>query len=212
MLITRRTALAISGSALALRHAEILAEGGADFSRWPERSSPREIGNRVAQRFIAAPHANFGRPTPPRSIVYPETCAWYGALTFARVTRDRPLRQKLIERFEPLFGPEAQLIPTADHVDPSVFGAVPFELYIQTRDPRYMTIGRQIADRQWAPPTAERLAALKPEERPIVEQAVRDGLSQQTRFWIDDMYMITLLQVQAFRATGDSVYIDRAAR
>jgi rhamnogalacturonyl hydrolase YesR len=36
-------------------------------------------------------------------------------------------------------------------------------------------------------------------------------LSDQTRFWIDDMYMITILQVQAFRATGDKVYLDRAA-
>ena len=46
----------------------------------------------------------------------------------------------------------------------------------------------------------------------MVEEAVKDGLSQQTRFWIDDMYMITALQAQAFRATGDRTYIDRAAR
>ena len=213
MRVTRRTALSgISASTLAVHYMGVLAAERTDFSRWPARSSPREIGNRVAQRFITAGHANFGRPTPPHSIVYPETCTWYGALTFARVTRNKPLTQKLIERFEPLFGPEAHLIPTADHVDPSVFGAVPFELYLQTRDSRYLRIGKQIADRQWASPTPERMAALKPEERPILEQALRDGLSQQTRFWIDDMYMITLLQVQAFRATGNSVYIDRAAR
>jgi rhamnogalacturonyl hydrolase YesR len=30
--------------------------------------------------------------------------------------------------------------------------------------------------------------------------------------WIDDMFMITMVQVQAFRATGDRKYIDRAAR
>ena len=29
--------------------------------------------------------------------------------------------------------------------------------------------------------------------------------------WIDDMYMITALQVQAYRATGDRTYLDRAA-
>jgi unsaturated rhamnogalacturonyl hydrolase len=33
----------------------------------------------------------------------------------------------------------------------------------------------------------------------------------QTRLWIDDMYMITLLQAQTFLATGDKKYIDRAA-
>ena len=38
------------------------------------------------------------------------------------------------------------------------------------------------------------------------------GLSWQTRLWIDDMYMITILQSQAYRATGNRKYIDRTAR
>ena len=53
-------------------------------------------------------------------------------------------------------------------------------------------IGKMLADRQWENP------------RP-------DGLSKETRFWIDDMYMITILQVQAYRATLDPIYLDRAA-
>lgn len=183
-----------------------------EFGDWPRDRSPVAIGKRVAERFVATPHTNFGRPTPPRSITYPETCTWYGALTFARLSEDTALTQKLIARFEPLFGPNAHLIPTQDHVDPSVFGAVPFELYIQTRDPRYLPIGKTIADRQWAPPTQERLQSLPPEERQIVAEAVAARLSQQTRFWIDDMYMITALQAQAFRATGERAYIDRAGR
>jgi unsaturated rhamnogalacturonyl hydrolase len=36
-------------------------------------------------------------------------------------------------------------------------------------------------------------------------------LSWHTRFWIDDMFMITLLQVEAARATSDAKYLDRAA-
>lgn len=183
-----------------------------DFGSWPKGRSPQEIGTRVAERFVATPHTNFGRSPPPKSITYPETCTWYGALTFAQLSRNEALTRKLIARFEPLFGPEAHLIPTADHVDPSVFGAVPFELYIQTRDVRYLPIGKKIADRQWAPLAAERLASLGPDERQVVEQALREGLSQQTRFWIDDMYMITALQAQAFRATGDRTYIDRAGK
>ena len=197
----------VTAAALAVR-----AQAQADFKRWPAGSSPREVGKRVAERFVVMPHWNFGRPTPPGSIVYPETCAWYGALTFARLSKDKGLTQKLVARFEPLFGAESNLIPKADHVDPSVFGAVPFELYIQTRDPRYLPVGKEIADRQWAPPTEKRLASLKPEDRERVEQAVKDGLSQQTRFWIDDMYMITALQTQAFRATGERAYVDRAGR
>ena len=38
------------------------------------------------------------------------------------------------------------------------------------------------------------------------------GLTSQTRIWIDDMYMITAVQVQAYRATDDKKYIDRAAK
>ena len=212
MPVTRRTLVSgISAAVVALPCARAMA-APPDFGPWPKGGSPKEIGTRVAERFVATPHTNFGRPAPPGSITYPETCTWYGALTFAQLSRNKALTRKLITRFEPLFGAEAHLTPTADHVDPCVFGAVPLELHIETRDARYLAIGQKIADRQWAPPTEQRLAALKPEERQIVEQAVKDDLSQQTRFWIDDMYMITLLQVQAFRATGDRTYIDRAAR
>jgi rhamnogalacturonyl hydrolase YesR len=83
-------------------------------------------------------------------------------------------------------------------VDFTVFGTVPLEIYLQTqtqtqtKDPKYLNLGKSFADRQWENPTA-------------------DGLTRETRFWIDDMYMITTVQVQAFRATGDSKYLDRAA-
>jgi unsaturated rhamnogalacturonyl hydrolase len=209
--MNRRMVLMNMGAAAIAAHSGFAVSASADpFRSWPKGSSPKEIGTRVAQRFVATPHVNFGRPTPPKSITYPESCTWYGALTFAKLSKNKALTKQLTARFEPLFGPEAHLIPSADHVDPSVFGAVPFELYIQTKDARYLTIGKQIADRQWSPPTAERLASLQPEERQVVEEAVKAGLSQQTRLWIDDMYMITALQAQAFRATGERMYIDRA--
>lgn len=60
------------------------------------------------------------------------------------------------------------------------------------KEPRYLDLGKFFADRQWENPTP-------------------GGLTSETRFWIDDMYMITTVQVQAFRATGDSKYLDRAA-
>jgi hypothetical protein len=63
----------------------------ADFKNWPKGSSPEEIGKRVADHFVATPHTNFNRPTPPRTITYPETCTWYGALTFAKETGDKKL-------------------------------------------------------------------------------------------------------------------------
>lgn len=177
----------------------------ADLKHFPKGATPQEIGQRVAARFVASPHGNFGRPTAPKSIIYPETCAWYGALTFAKETGNTKLREQLVQRFEPLFGPEASLVPVPDHVDFTVFGAVPLELYIQTKDQKYLTMGRQMADKQWAAPEGPRV---KPESHVFHAQ----GLTWQTRMWIDDMFMITAVQAQAYRATGDRKYIDRAAK
>ena len=39
-----------------------------------------------------------------------------------------------------------------------------------------------------------------------------NGYTWQTRMWIDDMYMISLLQAQAYRAINNRKYIDRAAK
>lgn len=178
-----------------------------DFGPWPAGTSPQEIGKRVAANFLARPHSNFDHKTPPRFITYPETCTWYGALTFAQLTGDKDLQAKLVERFDPLFGPEAHLIPKPANVDATVFAAVPLELYIETKDPRYLKIGQPMADAQWEEPSPERLAAMKE----IPRQAVKDGLSWQTRYWIDDMYMITMAQMQAYRATGEKKYLDHAA-
>jgi len=184
----------------------------APFDSWPAGCSPQEVGRRVAAHFVATPHPNFGRSEPPKFITYPETCTWYGALIFARLTNDKELSDKLVQRFDPLFGDESHLIPKPENVDATVFGTVPFELYIQTRDTRYLEIGQRLADKQWTPPGEAELARLKPEPRAIAEKAIENGLTWQTRYWIDDMFMITMVQTQAYRATGDNKYIDRAAR
>lgn len=164
-----------------------------EFKRWPAGSSPQEIGKRVAERLIAIPHSNFGRPGPPPYITYPEVATWYGALTFAQLSGDKDLSTRLIQRFDPLFGAESGLVPVPDHVDRTVFGAVPLQIYIETKQEKYLDLGKNIAQKQWENPTPE-------------------GLTPQTRMWIDDMYMITIVQLQAYRATGDAKYLDRAAQ
>jgi rhamnogalacturonyl hydrolase YesR len=203
-LMAAMTAAAVAGP---VRAAAVSA-----FASWPKGQSPQDIGKRVAEHFVVAPHGNMGKPSN-RGIIYPEACAWYGALTFASLTGDKDLSQRLAARFEPLFTTESNLVPTANHVDPSMFGAVPLELYIETKDKRYLDMGKAIADRQWAPPPAGwPPATMRPEDKALSDEAVAKGLSSQTRFWIDDMWMITILEVQAFRAIGDAVYLDRAAR
>jgi rhamnogalacturonyl hydrolase YesR len=161
--------------------------GGSDLQQWPKGYDPRELGTSVAEHFVPSPHFHKDR------IVYPEVCAWYGALELARVTNNSDLISKLETRFEPLLSSEKALLPpVGQHVDYSMFGSLPLELYIITKDKRYLDLGLSYADAQWAKPDAQ-------------------GLTDETRFWVDDMYMVTIVQVQAFRATGDHKYLDRAA-
>lgn len=163
-----------------------------DFGPWDDATSPAVVGKKVAERFIASPHIGI---SPRRQfIIYPEVCTWYGSLTFAKVTKDVALRDSLIKRFEPFFEPENDhRIPPINHVDNTVFGAVPLEIYMQTSKWRYRNLGLTMADGQWDNPTPE-------------------GYTNQTRLWIDDMFMITAVQVQAYRATGEMKYLDRPAK
>ncbi len=157
------------------------------FSNLPAGTSPQEVGKRLAEHFLTTPHQG-------STVFYGEVGTWYGALTFARSTSDTVLRDSLIKRFDPLLpgGEETNLIGTRRHVDDEIFGIVPLEIAIQTKDRRYLDYGKQFADRQW-------------------ENPLPDGLSAETRYWIDDMYMLTILQLEAYRATGDKRYLDRDA-
>jgi rhamnogalacturonyl hydrolase YesR len=160
----------------------------SDFVEWPAGASPREVGGKVVQDMLPR-----WIPTEPTNH-YAADSAWYSALEFARLTHNRAMTDALVKRFDPWRTEEGQqkLISWKRHVDDTVFGIVPLELYIRTKDPKYLELGMKLADRQWENPTPE-------------------GLSGETRFWIDDMYMITILQLQACRATGNEVYLDRAA-
>lgn len=166
--------------------------------------SPRETGLRVAERFIASAHGVYTAPGTKSHIPYFEVGAWYGALGFAQLTRNVILQTKLIERFSPLFDKDSSLLPVPDHVDYTMFGALPLEIFLQTKEAKYYNLGKMYADKQWGTPEGPRVTA---ESYTFYNK----GYTWQTRLWIDDMYMITLLQSQAYRATGDKKYIDRAA-
>lgn len=178
-----------------------------NLTKFPKGSTPLEAGNRIANKFIVTPHTRFGNPRAekaPNYITYPDACAWLGALWFGKVTKNEPLLDKLKDRFEPLFSTEQKMLPRMNHVDHNVVGTVPLEIYIQQKgDQRYYDLGMRYADTQWEVP-----ADATPEQKAYADK----GYSWQTRVWIDDMFMITAIQSQAYRATGDRKYIDRAAR
>jgi unsaturated rhamnogalacturonyl hydrolase len=164
------------------------ASGHGEFQRWPAGASPRGVGRRVAENYADRPfewHDGYA--------YYPDACAGYGAMAFARLSDDDGLRDRMIHKFGFFLTREGlRRISSEAHVDYRVFGAVPLEIYLQTGNMKWLELGQGIADRQW-------------------ESAGADGITADARFWIDDMYMITLLQVQAHRATGDAKYLDRAA-
>jgi len=182
----------------------------ASFENFPASANPAVIGKQLSERFMELPHSTFGafKPTPAKEITYPDACAWYGALTFASRTGDKDLSQRLIKRAELLLKEEAHLIPYAKDVDRAVIGIIPLEVYNQTKDERFLKIGLIPADEQFK--------TLSPEEYAKLPVEIRDryakGYSWHTRFWMDDMYMITALQSQAYRATKNVEYIDRTAR
>ena len=164
------------------------------FSNWPDGASPQVIGKRVSENFIVRPFRAQSDPTKAGAgIIYPEVCAWYGALTVAQLTGDRDLQGRLLKKLDQLMSPpDSNMISREAHVDFRVFGVVPLEAFIQTKAKRYLELGIGFADLQWEDPTP-------------------DGITREARYWIDDMFMITAVQVQAYRATKDSRYIDRAA-
>ncbi len=188
----RRLQTSLLCTAVALLLAPAAFAQQKEFEDWPSGTSPQGVGKRVAERFlVASTEASRNAYNPPQ-IHYAEAVTWYGALSFAQLTSDHELAARLITRLDPLFALDSRLIPTPDHVDNTVFAAVPLQMFIQTKERRYLDLGMELTDKQWANPTP-------------------DGLTDQTRFWIDDMYMITLAQVQAYRATNNPKYLDHAA-
>lgn len=121
---------------------------------------------------------------------YAEAAAAYGALKYARVSGNKALSDKLLKRYDEVPGTDNLL--QDDHVDANVYGILPIERYFTSGDTDALNTGLALADEQWENPQG-------------------DGLTRQTRYWIDDVWMIGALQVQAFRATQRPIYLQRAA-
>jgi rhamnogalacturonyl hydrolase YesR len=124
---------------------------------------------------------------PSGSKHYKEACAWYGALQLAGLLQDQRLLGALVTRYQSFLDTHAELLAARGHVDENVWGIVPLELYLQTGEDRYLTEGLAYADHQ------------------------QSNIRAQIRYAIDDMFMITGLQIQAYRATEEAKYLDLAA-
>ena len=175
------------------------------LENFPAGSTPQQIGKRVATRFVTTLDKFIAEDQKPHYIHYPITCSWSGALEFAKLTADSSVQTALIRAYSQLETERKSMIPKPDHVDNAVFAIVPFALYRQTKNKTYLEFARDYADKQWGEPFGKHVNASS-------YYYFKKGLSFETRMWIDDMYMITALQTQAYRTTGNKKYLNRAAR
>ena len=152
--------------------------------------SVQAISNKVIQDLLTRKEYMWYKTENVHAVHYAEACAAYGAVRFASFMEDQKSLQRLTRRYEKVI---TDSFPnTANHVDANVYGILPLEIYKQTKEDIFFKQGIKLADGQW-------------------QDTLQNGLSAQTRFWIDDVYMINALQVQAYRVTGDTTYLNRAA-
>lgn len=178
---------------------QLLWGQSSTLTGFPKNFTPQEVGKRLAYHFIDGRHDLYAG----QYIHYAEVCTWNGALDYAVKAKDARLVQLLQDKFEPFFDREKPLLPPMNHVDYNMFGSLALKLYQITKDERYRQLGLAYADAQWELP-----AGANTGERAWADK----GFSWQTRLWIDDMYMITVVQNEAYKVTGDRKYIDRAAK
>lgn len=171
------------------------------LENFPEAADPKTVGTKLAQRYIQT----ISDPAHSVRSNYPYVCTWLGALWFAQAVKNESLYNTLRTKYDNIFfsAGSSSLYPSPDHVDKNIFGAVPLELYKKVKDNKYLNLGLAYADKQWDLPA---------NATQVQKEWHYQGYSWQTRIWIDDMFMITAVQAQAYQVTGNRIYIDRAAK
>ncbi|NMD03570.1 MAG: glycosyl hydrolase, partial [Bacteroidales bacterium] len=163
---------------------------GSGKTEFPPDKNPAETGRKVIDDLLSRPDFMMYNAGDVRAVHYAEACAGFGAARLAGFLGDKDRLRKITERYSRVLNENFE--NTANHVDVNVYGILPLELYRQNKDKKFLDQGLELADGQWKDPLS-------------------DGLTKQTRYWIDDIWMIASLQIQAYRVTGRMIYLDRAA-
>jgi rhamnogalacturonyl hydrolase YesR len=157
----------------------------SDFATWPSGKGPSDIGKLAAANFKSHTADGYG------GAGYAWAFTYFGSLQFTKLTGDTTYNASLISQFD--CGQQGPDNSATASVDYRAFGDLPLEIYLENQATQCKTLGLSRADAQW-------------------NQTTSDGITKDARYWIDDMYMITGLQVFAYRATQDSKYLNRAAQ
>ncbi len=161
----------------------------ADRIKMDDQASVEKYGKLVVNNLLSRNYMLYR----DGGLHYAEACTAIGALRVTKSLGEDELIDKLVHRYEGFLTNDKKLTNKVEHVDHNLMGIVPLQIYLATGDEKYKAAGLDYADRQWV-------------------KEIEGGLTFQTRWWIDDMYMVGSLQMQAYRATGDNKYVDRAAR
>lgn len=169
-----------------------LALLGSCCARHPHDAGdyPAYFGHLVAWEYIQREEIMMYEVGDVAAPHYAEAATAYGALRFAEIHHEFDLADAVTARYERIL--DEGLPNTANHVDANVIGLWPIEIYQSAGRDDWLEEGLALADAQWA-------------------ETGDDGLTTQARYWIDDVWMIGILQARAYRATFDETYADRAA-
>ena len=204
----------VAKTAAAFAPAKILGE-------WPAGTDPATISRRLNEQLLStrveayapkgmiAKRGNYGNGR----VMYCGASLMAHGLDCARLAGQQDIEERLLARFQELMATkDRKVFPKPGHVDDTIAGALPLEVAYLTGDGKARSFGLSFADAQWSRPND--LTTKSKQNLPLDEQEklFKKGYTPETRYWIDDMYMITFLQVQAYRATGDIKYLNRAAK
>lgn len=128
-----------------------------------------------------------------KGLHYSEVFTAAASLKTSEILKDKSLQDSIVARYHELLDVNSRLISDRAHVDHNVQAVLPLAIYKLTGNENYRKLGLKYADNQWA-------------------EIDSTGLTTQARWWVDDMYMIGMLQLSAYRATGDHTYLDRATK
>lgn len=168
----------------------VTSNGNAAEVFWQETQSPQVVGDKVLRDLLSRPDYMMYISDHFNGIHYAEAAVGYGAMKLLQRVDDKQLLADVLNRYQEVPGTDHLI--QSNHVDANVYGIVPLQIYLVNGNSEKRDEGLTLADAQWHEPLA-------------------DGMTKQTRYWIDDIWMINSLQVQAYRVTADKKYLDRAA-
>ena len=162
-----------------------------DNSTEADPGSPETVSQKIIRDLLSRGDFMMYDTKEVKAVHYAEVATAYGAAEIAGFQGDTSTINRMVDRYMKVI--DDSIINTANHVDANVYGVLPLELYKHTGNMIFYNQGIAFANDQWNDTTS-------------------DGLTSQTRYWIDDVWMIGSLQVQAFRVTKNPLYLNRAAK